>query len=87
MPVIGVGELSIDIGVAGGALEMLTEHAHNIKTIIEQYTKQNFFIEIFSIMNRVYGIQSTVPGIPPTLLTNMVTSLPSGFITKIPSAL
>jgi len=32
LPVIVVGELSVDIGVADGVAEILMEHAHNIKT-------------------------------------------------------
>jgi hypothetical protein len=34
-----------------------------------------------------HGIQLTEPVIPPTSFTIMVTSVPSGFITKIPFAL
>jgi hypothetical protein len=37
--------------------------------------------------NEIHGIQLTVAGMPPTSLTMSVTSVPSGFMTKIPSVL
>ncbi len=51
--------------------------------------RPRFFTRLFPFLRsdgENYGIQSTVPAIPPTSLTITVSPLPSGRITKMPIA-